>query len=151
MARWEAQVKPTEKQPGMPAESRLVRPVALMALLLAACLVPAFASAQAPAEGVTYDLVIANGRVMDPESGLDAVRNVGISDGRIRAGADADITVFDPRRVKDRATFDQPLQYSEGIQYVLVNGVAVIEHEQLVGGVFPGRAARAPIADQAGE
>src|SRR5277367_4902359 len=32
-----------------------------------------------------YDLVIANGRVMDPESGLDAQRNVGISDGKIRA------------------------------------------------------------------
>jgi len=32
-----------------------------------------------------YDVVIANGRVMDPESGLDAVRNVGISGGKIRA------------------------------------------------------------------
>src|SRR5712692_9933546 len=37
------------------------------------------------AEGETYDMVIANGRVMDPESGLDAVRNVGISGGKIRA------------------------------------------------------------------
>ena len=33
----------------------------------------------------TYDLVISNGRVMDPESGLDAVRNIGITDGKIRA------------------------------------------------------------------
>ena len=33
----------------------------------------------------TYDLVISGGRVMDPESGLDSVRNVGISDGKIRA------------------------------------------------------------------
>src|SRR6266404_9073771 len=33
----------------------------------------------------TYDVVIANGRVMDPESGLDAVRNVGIAGGKIRA------------------------------------------------------------------
>src|SRR5882724_6039991 len=36
-------------------------------------------------EDATYDIVIANGRVMDPESGLDAVRNVGISGGQIRA------------------------------------------------------------------
>src|SRR5438045_7082908 len=38
--------------------------------------------------------------------------------GRIAAGADAALTVFDPARVKDRATFDKPAQYSEGIQYV---------------------------------
>ena len=65
--------------------------------------------------------------------------------GRIRAGADADITVFDPDRVIDKATYDEPLQNSEGIQFVLVNGVAVVMNGQLVEGVFPGRAARAPI------
>lgn len=42
-------------------------------------------SAGSPAEAQSYDLVIANGRVIDPESGLDAVRNVGIRDGRIAA------------------------------------------------------------------
>jgi len=66
--------------------------------------------------------------------------------GRIRVGADADITVFDPGRVIDKATYDEPLQYSEGIQFVLVNGVAVLKDGQLVEGVFPGRAARAPIS-----
>ena len=65
--------------------------------------------------------------------------------GRIRVGADADITVFDPRRVIDNATYEQPLEYSEGIQFVLVNGVPVVKDGQLVDGVFPGRAARAPI------
>ena len=65
--------------------------------------------------------------------------------GRIRVGADADITIFDPNRVIDKATYEQPLQYSEGIQFVLVNGVLVVKDGQLVGGVFPGRAARAPI------
>ena len=40
----------------------------------------------------TYDLVIANGRVMDPASGLDAVRNVGIRGGRIAAISDAPLT-----------------------------------------------------------
>ena len=66
--------------------------------------------------------------------------------GRIRVGADADITVFDPTRVIDKATFEEPLQYSEGIQFVLVNGVPVIKDGQLVEGIYPGRAARAPIS-----
>jgi N-acyl-D-aspartate/D-glutamate deacylase len=65
--------------------------------------------------------------------------------GRIRIGADADITIFDPQRVIDKATYEDPLQYSEGIQFVLVNGVPVVKDGQLVNGVFPGRAARAPI------
>jgi N-acyl-D-aspartate/D-glutamate deacylase len=65
--------------------------------------------------------------------------------GRIRIGADADITVFDPNRIIDKATYEEPLQYSEGIQFVLVNGVPVVKDGQLVQGVFPGRAARAPI------
>jgi N-acyl-D-aspartate/D-glutamate deacylase len=65
--------------------------------------------------------------------------------GRIHVGADADITVFNPETVKDKATFDEPLQYSEGIPFVLVNGVAVVKNGQLVDGVFPGRAGRAPV------
>ena len=63
--------------------------------------------------------------------------------GRIRPGADADITGFDPARVIDRATYADPLEYSAGIEYVLVNGVPVVSHGDLVTGVFPGRAARA--------
>jgi N-acyl-D-aspartate/D-glutamate deacylase len=66
--------------------------------------------------------------------------------GRIRVGADADITVFDPGRVIDRATYEKPLQHSEGMQFVLVNGVAVIKEGHLVEGVLPGQAARAPIS-----
>ena len=66
--------------------------------------------------------------------------------GRIREGADADITIFDPATVIDKATYDAPLQYSAGIQYVLVNGVPVIKDGQFVEGIFPGRAIRAPVA-----
>ena len=64
--------------------------------------------------------------------------------GRIKLGADADITVFDADRVIDSATFEKPLQYSAGIQFVLVNGVAVVSDGKLVEGMLPGRAARAP-------
>jgi dihydroorotase len=62
--------------------------------------------------------------------------------GRIAVGADADITVFDPARVMDRATFENPAQYSEGIEYVLVNGTLVVKGGELVDGVAPGLALR---------
>ena len=65
--------------------------------------------------------------------------------GRIRVGADADITIFDAGKIIDKATFEEPLQYSEGVEDVLVNGVAVVKEGKIVEGVFPGRAARAPV------
>ena len=47
------------------------------------------------------------------------------------------------QHVIDKATFEDPLQYSAGIQFVLVNGTPVVSKGELVEGVFPGRAARA--------
>jgi N-acyl-D-aspartate/D-glutamate deacylase len=64
------------------------------------------------------------------------------SKGRIAVGADADIAVFDPARVIDRATFENPAQYSEGIQYVLVNGTLVVKGGELIEGVAPGQPVR---------
>jgi dihydroorotase len=61
--------------------------------------------------------------------------------GRIAIGADADVTLFDPATVADRATFDRPAQYSEGIPYVLVNGTVVVNHGELVDAA-PGRPVR---------
>lgn len=63
--------------------------------------------------------------------------------GRIKVDADADITVFDPARVIDKATFDKPNQYSEGIPFVLVNGVVVVRDGKVVEGVKPGLGIRA--------
>ena len=65
--------------------------------------------------------------------------------GRIRVGADADITVFDPSRVTDRATYEQPGLHSEGIQHVLVSGVPVVKDGRVQEGVTPGRPVRAPV------
>jgi N-acyl-D-aspartate/D-glutamate deacylase len=65
--------------------------------------------------------------------------------GRIRVGADADIAVFDPNRVIDRATYQQPGLHSEGIQHVLVNGVPVVKDGRLQEGSTPGRPVRAPV------
>jgi len=64
--------------------------------------------------------------------------------GRIRVGADGDITVFDPATVRDRSTYEKPATSSEGFAFVLVNGVPVLKNGKLVDGVFPGQAARAP-------
>jgi N-acyl-D-aspartate/D-glutamate deacylase len=65
--------------------------------------------------------------------------------GRIRVGADADLTIFDPQTITDRSTFKEPAQYSEGIKFVLVNGVLVVKGGQLQSGVHPGRPVRAPL------
>jgi dihydroorotase len=62
--------------------------------------------------------------------------------GRLRVGADADITIFDPNQVIDRATYEKPDQPSHGIVHVLVNGTSVVRNSALVDGVAPGQAIR---------
>jgi len=64
--------------------------------------------------------------------------------GRLRVGADADITIFDPAQVLDRSTYREPSLSPVGIQHVIVNGVSVISNGKAVEGVAPGRAVRAP-------
>jgi N-acyl-D-amino-acid deacylase len=58
--------------------------------------------------------------------------------GVLKAGMWADLVVFDPENVRDLATFEQPNQLSEGMRFVLVNGVAVIEEGRMTG-KLPGR------------
>lgn len=62
--------------------------------------------------------------------------------GRLRVGADADITVFDAATVIDRATYEKPDQPSAGIVHVLVNGTRVVRAGELVPGALPGQAIR---------
>jgi N-acyl-D-aspartate/D-glutamate deacylase len=64
--------------------------------------------------------------------------------GRIRIGADADLTLFDPRTVRDRSTYQDGTIPPDGIQYVVISGTLVVEHGKLVEGARPGRAIRAP-------
>ncbi len=78
-----------------------------------------------------------------PAQRLEAIAPGMASKGRVQVGADADLTLFDPDRVVDRATYDAPDRYSEGIVHVLVSGTFVVRDETLVDGVAPGEAIRA--------
>jgi N-acyl-D-aspartate/D-glutamate deacylase len=64
--------------------------------------------------------------------------------GRLRVGADADVTIFDPRTVVDRSTYREPTLSPAGIQHVIVGGVSVVANARAVDGVTPGKAVRAP-------
>ena len=63
--------------------------------------------------------------------------------GVLKAGMWADIVIFDPATVRDLATFDNPNQLSEGMEYVLVNGVPVIDGRKMTG-MLPGKPLRGP-------
>jgi len=59
--------------------------------------------------------------------------------GRLQVGADADITVFNPDTITERATYKQPYLYSQGVQHVIVNGVPVLQDGKIISSVSPGR------------
>jgi N-acyl-D-aspartate/D-glutamate deacylase len=59
--------------------------------------------------------------------------------GLLRAGQFADVTIFAPEKVIDRSTYTEPFQYSEGIEYVIVNGEVVLDRGKHTG-ARPGRA-----------
>ncbi|MBY0477215.1 MAG: amidohydrolase family protein [Chitinophagaceae bacterium] len=60
--------------------------------------------------------------------------------GRIQVGADADITIFNPNTIMDKATFEKGLEFSAGIEYVMVNGTFVLKNGKTVSDIFPGQA-----------
>ncbi len=74
-------------------------------------------------------------------SALPAQRMRLIDRGVLKAGMWADVVIFDPATVHDRATFDNPNQLSEGMDYVLVNGVPVIDQRKMTG-ALPGKVLR---------
>jgi len=77
-----------------------------------------------------------------PAQRLERIAPMMKNKGRIRAGADADLTIFDPAMVIDKSTFEEPARYSEGIKHVMVGGVFVVKDGKLQGDANPGRAIR---------
>jgi N-acyl-D-amino-acid deacylase len=70
--------------------------------------------------------------------------NLGIKDrGSLKAGMFADLAIFDPKTIGDRATFDNPKQYAVGMRHVFINGVQVLKDGDHTG-AKPGRVVRGP-------
>ena len=69
------------------------------------------------------------------EKSTDAARRK----GRLQEGADADVVAFDPKTVVDRATYRAPREPSEGMRYVLVGGVVLIDRGKLLAQTYPGK------------
>jgi N-acyl-D-amino-acid deacylase len=92
---------------------------------------------------VREEKVISLAEAVHRLSGLPAT-NLGLDHrGFIKEGMFADVVVFDPQTIADRATFEQPLQYAIGIRDVFVNGVQVLKDGEHTGGK-PGRALWGP-------
>jgi dihydroorotase len=80
-----------------------------------------------------------------PAQRLERIAPMMKNKGRIRVGADGDLTIFDPARIIDKSTFEEPARYSEGIKHVLVRGVFVVKDATLQTDIKPGQAVRAPV------
>ena len=64
--------------------------------------------------------------------------------GLLEAGYFADVVVFDPERIQDHATYDDPHQYATGVEHVAVNGTLVLRDGEHTG-ALPGRVVRGPL------
>ena len=92
---------------------------------------------------VREEKVISLAEAVHRLSGLPAT-NLGLDHrGFIQQGMFADVVVFDPQTIADRATFEQPHQYSVGVKHVFVNGVQVLKDGEHTGSK-PGRALWGP-------
>jgi N-acyl-D-aspartate/D-glutamate deacylase len=81
---------------------------------------------------------------LEPARRLERRTPAMASKGRVKVGADADLTIFDPGTVTDRATYEDATIPSSGIPYVIVGGQVVVDGGTLTE-ARPGRAIRAPI------
>ncbi len=73
-----------------------------------------------------------------PAQRLEAIVTGMSKKGRVQSGSDADLTIFDPEQIIDRATYEEPDRYSEGIVHVMVSGTFVVRDGRLLEGVRPG-------------
>ncbi len=74
-----------------------------------------------------------------PAQRLEAATAAARRKGRLQPGADADIVVFEPQRIQDKATYRAAGTPSVGVRYLLVAGTLVVDQGRIVDGVAPGR------------
>uniref|UniRef100_UPI0040478606 amidohydrolase family protein n=1 Tax=Mariniflexile sp. TaxID=1979402 RepID=UPI0040478606 len=74
-----------------------------------------------------------------PAKRLESIAPMMRFKGRIQIGSDADITIFNPNTIIDKATFEKGLAFSEGIEFVIVNGVMALKNGKTVNNTFPGQ------------
>lgn len=79
-----------------------------------------------------------------PAQMLERSTGAGRLKGRLQEGADADIVVFDPQTIRDRSTFEKPMEPSVGVHELVVGGTLLIDDGTLLPNVFPGRAIVGP-------
>ena len=84
---------------------------------------------------------------LDPARRLEKRTPAMANKGRLKVGADADLTIFDPATVIDRSTYEDASIPSAGIPYVIVGGQVVVDGGSVTA-ARPGRAIRAPIASR---
>jgi N-acyl-D-aspartate/D-glutamate deacylase len=75
-----------------------------------------------------------------PAQVLERSTPAGHQKGRLQEGADADIVVFDPATISDRATFEMLMASSVGVRELLVGGTVLIDDGKLVQNLYPGKA-----------
>jgi dihydroorotase len=91
-------------------------------------------------EEKVIDLVTAIGKMSYlPAKRLESIAPSMQHKGRIQVGADADISIFNPNTISDKASFDKGLAFSEGMEYVLVNGKIILRNGNILSNTFPGQ------------
>ena len=82
---------------------------------------------------------------LEPARRLERHTPAMLKKGRVRVGADADLTIFDPKTVNDRATYENAAIPSAGIPFVVIGGQVVVDRGEVTA-ARPGRALRAPVS-----
>jgi len=74
-----------------------------------------------------------------PAEMLERSTPVARQKGRLQEGADADIVVFDAATIRDRSTFEKPMEPSVGVRYLVVGGTLIVDDGKIVADSFPGK------------